>query len=78
MPKYASQTAVSGDKSRSEIERTLKRYGATSFLYGTRGASAAIQFEIGHRRILLCFVLPAPANLEFTHTLSGHLKRSSA
>lgn len=28
MPTYAANTEVSSDRSRSEIERTLKRYGA--------------------------------------------------
>ena len=77
MPKYASQTAVSSDKSRSEIERTLNRYGATSFLYGTRGATAAIQFEIANRRILFRLELPDPTSSAFTLTPSGNYKRSA-
>lgn len=40
MTTYASQTTVSPDRSRAEIERTLSRYGATGFMYGwsDRGA----------------------------------------
>jgi len=34
VPTYAKDTAVTSDRSRSEIERTLTRYGATSFMYG--------------------------------------------
>ena len=60
MPTYANQTSVSGDRSRSKIERTLKRYGANSFMYGTRGSTAAVQFEVRGRRILVCLELPDP------------------
>lgn len=42
MGTYAASTSVSIDRSRAEIEHTLIRYGATSFVYG---------WEEGHRRI---------------------------
>jgi hypothetical protein len=34
MSRYASETSVSQDRSRAEIERTLQRYGADMFSYG--------------------------------------------
>jgi hypothetical protein len=34
MAQYAEKTGVSSAGSRDEIERTLKRYGATAFAYG--------------------------------------------
>ena len=40
MGKYAESTTVSTESSRNEIERTLIRYGAKSFVYGMDGALA--------------------------------------
>jgi hypothetical protein len=37
---FAEKTTVSSDKSRAEIERTLSRYGASSFMYGWNQAHA--------------------------------------
>lgn len=58
MPRYAATTEVSSDKSRLEIERTLKRYGATSFAYASLPDKAVIVFEMQGRRIR--FILPLP------------------
>jgi hypothetical protein len=44
MTKYASQTSVSPDRSRAEIEKTLTRYGATGFMYGWSERGAVIGF----------------------------------
>lgn len=58
MTKYAERTEVNVDKSRAEIERTLARYGASSFLYGWEGDRAAIGFEIKRRKVRITFDLP--------------------
>jgi hypothetical protein len=55
---YASKTKVSADQSRSEIERTLKRYGADRFAYFNESSRAIIVFEAHNRRIR--FDLPLP------------------
>lgn len=68
---YASQTSVSSDKSRSEIEKTLKRYGAKSFAYGWNESSATIVFDIDDRRIRFTLPLPDSAERRFTHTATG-------
>lgn len=34
MVRFAADTSVSSEASRAEIERTLARYGASSFMYG--------------------------------------------
>ena len=44
--RYASDTEVSVEKSRSEIEGTLRRYGATGFLSGWEGSQAMIAFKV--------------------------------
>lgn len=68
MTRYAENTNVPTEKSRAEIERTLQRYGATSFAYGWQGTEAMIQFEAKGRRIRFHLPLPDPKLREFTHT----------
>jgi hypothetical protein len=53
---YANRTSVRPEKSRAEIERTLARYGATGFAYGTDTGRAMIGFQTKERRIR--FLLP--------------------
>lgn len=43
---YAAQTSVSVEKSKSEIERTLQRYGASQFIYGWDQQEAVIGFVV--------------------------------
>lgn len=56
---YAETTKVPIDQSRTEIERTLQRYGATRFAYFTETGKAIVVFEAKDRR--LRFDLPVPA-----------------
>jgi hypothetical protein len=70
---YASQTSVSVEKSRAEIESTLARYGAERFAYATEPGRAMIGFCITDpttRTMLnVRMILPLPAKSEkrFTH-----------
>lgn len=72
---YASQTSVSSDKSRAEIEKTLRKYGATSFGYGWNGASATIVFDMEDRRIRFLLPLPDRSERRFTHTPTGQPRK---
>jgi hypothetical protein len=84
--RYAENTEVPSDRSRAEIERTLTRYGATSFAYGwttTSGRpSATIMFEVGTDRGMrrIRFVLPMPDRNapEFTRTPTGKTRSATA
>lgn len=76
MRKYAERTVVSPDKSRAEIESTLRRYGATKFVYGSEETFAMIAFEIGRRR--LRFILPFPKMDDIERTPSGRIRKSNA
>lgn len=58
MTRYASETSVSAEKSRLEIEQTLKRYGADQFMYGYDSEKAAVRFR-AHEKFV-AFVLPMP------------------
>lgn len=75
MTRYASETTVPIDRSRIEIETTLKRYGATAFMYGWHHGAAAIAFEMHGRRIR--FVLLMPNLSEFAATPTGRRRAPS-
>lgn len=68
MARYAADTAVSVDKSRSEIEATLRRYKADQFGYATNGKGATVMFTMAGRHIKFILPLPDPVAREFTHT----------
>jgi len=76
MTRYAEHTNVSSDKSRAEIEKTLSRYGATSFLYGWMDAKAVLGFEMRDRRVK--FVLPMPDRSGLTRTPTGRVRKPTA
>lgn len=58
MAKFAATTRVPVEQTRSEIEKTLARYGATRFAYMNEVGRAVIMFEAKERR--LRFDLPLP------------------
>lgn len=68
MPKYAADTSVSSERSRAEIESTLRRYGASAFGYMTNDDTAVVMFEAHGRRIRFQLPMPDPKAREFTHT----------
>jgi hypothetical protein len=55
---YAEKTKVPVDQTRSDIEKTLARYGASRFAFMSESGRAVIMFEAGGRRIR--FTLPLP------------------
>ena len=77
MSRYAADTGVSSDRSRSEIERTLQRYGATSFAYGWQDDRAMIGFVAKDRRIQFVLPMPDRAAHEFTRTPTGRPRSAS-
>jgi hypothetical protein len=56
MAVYANKTEVSPEKTRTEIERTLQRYGAKEFAFMMAEQEAKIAFKTESRQVL--FVLP--------------------
>lgn len=69
---YAQNTNVSSEKSKMEIERTLRRYGAEEFVQGWDKDKAVIMFRMENRRIR--FYLPMPDQSEFCKTDSGRTR----
>lgn len=75
MGRFAEKTVVSSDRSRAEIEKTLSRYGATSFMYGWNEGNALIVFEMHGRRIKFNLPLPDKNDKSFTLTPSGRKRK---
>lgn len=66
MTAYASETSVPVERSRSELEAVLTRYGATAFSYATdaeRGM-AAIMFRANARTIKFVVRMPRPEDYD--------------
>ena len=76
--RYAAQTEVSSDRSRAEIERTLRKYGATAFAYGWEGNMAQVGFKLAARQIKFQLPLPDPGSDEFTLTPTGRERSGKA
>jgi hypothetical protein len=69
MRRFAQNTSVSSEKSRFEIERTLQRYGASQFVYGTRDGQAVLGFFASERYVR--FNLPLPTRDKAALTSNG-------
>ena len=78
MPRYAANTEVPSDRSRSEIERTLRRYGASAFAYGWEDDQAQVGFKLADRQIRFRLPLPDPQAEEFILTATGRERSEKA
>jgi len=67
--RYASSTEVPVDRSRTEIERILQRYGATGFMYATKRDKAMVAFEVNDRHLRM--ILPMPTEKDDAIRLNG-------
>lgn len=59
---YAAQTTVSVDRSKAEVHRLLRRYGATRIADAWEPTSAAVQFEI--KGVVARLSIPIPTEAE--------------
>ncbi len=66
---YAKRSAVPVERSKSQIEKILQRYGAGAFMYGSKAEKAVVQFEMNHLRIR--FDLPLPDRSQFETNRRG-------
>lgn len=76
MPTYAKDTSVPIERSKSEIERILQRYGASAFMYGWESGRAVIGFEVDGKRYRMVFPLPSIEEFQLTET--GRVRTSKA
>jgi hypothetical protein len=75
---YAHGTSVDSAASRAEIERTLVRYGASSFVSGWQDDAAMIGFVADGRQVRFVLRLPDPSAPEFTRTPTGQIRTTKA
>lgn len=68
---YAEKTEVPAERSRAEIERTLQRYGADSFMYGWEQDRAVVQFRAQNRYVRFVVGMPDRNDKKFTHYTRG-------
>ncbi len=66
---YAAQTSVPVERSKTDIERTLERYGATAFAYAVAENGAQIMFLAHGRQIR--FKLPLQPRNDFREGPAG-------
>lgn len=74
--KYAAKTEVSAENSRAEIEKVLRRYGATGFMYGWDETDAVLGFKVASRQIKFILKMPDPKAKEFWVTPERRFARS--
>lgn len=55
---YAKETKVPASRTQDEIIKTLRKYGASGFVFGEAHGQALVMFEMRQRRIK--FILPLP------------------
>lgn len=77
MAQFASETTVTSEKSRMEIEATLRRYGADSFGYMSDPGRAMVAFAAHNRRIRFEIKLPQFDDDEFKWTSHKSRQRRS-
>lgn len=65
--KFAEGTSVSASKTKTEIEATLARYGASQFISGWTENHAALGFVMHDRQIRFILPMPQASEQQFTH-----------
>lgn len=78
MGTYAADTKVPVDRSRTEIEKTLSRYGATAFGYITAEGAAMVEFAASDRRIRFVIEVPAENDPRFARTSTGRARTADS
>ena len=71
MSRYAENTSVSAEKSRAEIEASLRRYGADQFAYMTSRTEARVGFVAQGRQVQFRLEMPDPTDRAFRLTPTG-------
>lgn len=71
MSRYASETTVTAEQSRVDIERVLARYGAEAFAYSSEPRGASVGFRMSGRFVRFDLPLPDRNDPAFTHVNKG-------
>ena len=78
MTRYAEKTDVPSDRSRAEIERTTRRYGAVGFMYGWENGFALVAFRTHDRMVRFVLPIPDPDHPGFAETPTGKARAPAA
>jgi len=78
MSRYAEGTSVSEERSRNELERTLKRFGADQFGFAWSDEGQMIAFRMAGRSIRLDIPMPDMDDPSFRLTPAGRVRATSA
>lgn len=73
---YAASTSVPIERSKAEIERTLIRYGADTFIYGRSPRGSGIGFKYQDRNIKIN--IPTPDKDDYSDNQAGENKWKQA
>ncbi len=76
--RYAANTDVPADRSRGEIERTLRRYGADQFFYGWETGRAILAFGMSSRQVRVVLPMPNRNDAEFRESPTGRSRAPAA
>jgi hypothetical protein len=77
---YATGTTVTADRSRVELEKLLRRFGATGFGYAwqEKPARESVGFDLHGRQVRIDLPIPDPGSVEFTVTAAGRRRTDTA
>ena len=76
MGKYANGTAVSPEKTQSDIRETLQRYGAEGYGIIQKASAACVMFE--YKNLTIRIAVGLPDKNEFVTTEAGRTRKASA
>jgi hypothetical protein len=72
---YASKTKVPVERSKTEIERTLARYGAEQFAYGATAKEAVIMFNMKGKGVRFNLSMASAASLKSQQAFEQEVRR---
>lgn len=75
--RYAEGTSVSAEKSRADIEKTLRQHGASSFMYATHERTGIVAFVLYGKQVRFALPLPDLEDSRFKVTAVRSNRRSS-
>lgn len=80
MSLYARNTHVSPERTRDDIERELRRYGATGFQYGWQGPQAIVAFVMHERLVRFTVMVPdgTEDDIRFVERRGKQVERTTA
>ena len=78
MTSYAKGTVVPVERTRIEIEETLRRFGADAFSSGYEGRRSFINFRAQGRMVRLVLELPSKEAHEFTISPAGRSRSAES